>query len=271
MKKTLLSATVAIAILAITGNAFAAKPADNQAGAQKYAWHLSGDVMPSPPWGLADIIGSDTESKLIVNKPNGKVNATITGVMNGLNPNTIYTVYPSKMWSSTEKWNAEGDWKLTFVYSGRNYNHTMNISSQNMQTGVFTGSGVSMEGIPWTIQAGSKITGDTITLILKYNGSSYTVTANGTINENGEIVSGSWSSSTGQAGSWGSTEGNAVKEDVGNGYPGLLSGQSTFTFTTDEFGSGSWHLNLKDSPISGFSIWINGAGRTVLISDNVSL
>ena len=92
-----------------------------------------------------------------------------------------------------------------------------------------------------------------------------------TINENGEIVSGSWSSSTNQSGDWYSTGGKATKEKVGNGYPGLLPGQETFTFVTDEFGSGSWHLNLKDSIITGFSVWINGGGRTVLISDNVSL
>jgi len=70
-----------------------AKPAPNLAGAITVPWHLSGDVMPVPPYGSMDIIGSDTASKLIVNQPNGKVMGGITGAINGLDPNTEYTVY----------------------------------------------------------------------------------------------------------------------------------------------------------------------------------
>lgn len=46
-----------------------------------------------------------------------------------------------------------------------------------------------------------------------------------------------------------------------------------FVFTTDEYGSGSWHLNLRDSNFLRpgtyrLSVWINEAGLTILISDN---
>jgi hypothetical protein len=42
---------------------------------------------------------------------------------------------------------------------------------------------------------------------------------------------------------------------------------------TDENGAGSWHLNLRNSDFPelgtyALSVWINEAGRTVLISDN---
>ena len=77
------------------------KPIGNLAGAQEVPWNLSSDVMPVPPWGLSDIDGSDTASKLIVNQPNGNTEVVITGAMNGLNPNTVYTVYPSNGWSTS--------------------------------------------------------------------------------------------------------------------------------------------------------------------------
>jgi len=261
---------VALILLAVPSVMFAAKPTTNLAGAQKVAWNLSGDVMPSPPWGLSDIPGSDTASKLIVNQPNGNTEVAITGAMNGLDPNTEYTVYLSNAWSTSEKWNITGDWELRFVLGG-NYDHDMTVTFQNMQTGVFSGTGHNSS--TWDILGTSKVVGDTIYLDLKYTGSSYTVNAVGTINAaDGAIINGTWSSNIGQSGTWSSITGAAIKKTVGNGYPGLFYTQKTFTFTTDEYGAGSWHLNLRDEdfPKSGtynLSVWINKGG-TILISDN---
>jgi hypothetical protein len=255
-----------------------AKPAGNP-GAQTYAWHLSADVMPVPPYGSADIFGSDTASKLIVNQPNGNTEVTITGVMNGLNPNTVYTVFPSNAWSTSEKWNITGEWNLTFMYSGSPYNHDMTVTFQNMYTGVFSGTGHSNTDTSiWNIQATSHVDVDTIHLDLIYTGANagYTVEAEGTINSEGHIVSGNWSSSANQSGAWSSTVGFATQQMVG-GWPGLFSGQDTFTFLTDESGSGSWHFNLKNDDFGGvtgtynLSVWINGGGATILISDNFTV
>jgi len=161
MKKLVLVA-VAFAfvfLFAAVGTAMAVKPA-GLGGAQTYAWHLSGAIMPVPPYGSRDVLGSDTASKLIVNQPNGNTEVTITGVMNGLNPNTTYTVYLSKLYS------------------------------------------------PYT------------------------------------------------------------------GWPGFFTSTvPAFTFTTGSDGSGSWHLNLTDANFAGsstytLSVWINGGGYTILISDN---
>jgi len=92
MKKLVSVAVAFVFLFVVVGTAMAAKPAGNLAGALKVPWNLSGAVMPSP-WGLHDIAGSGTASKLIVNQPNGNTEVTITGAMNSLDPNRAYTVY----------------------------------------------------------------------------------------------------------------------------------------------------------------------------------
>jgi len=161
MKKAIVFILIVALILLVTpGTVFAAKPAGNLAGAIKVPWNLSADVMPVPPYGSRDIPGSDTASKLVVNQPNGATEVTITGAMNGLNPNTTYTVYLSKGY------------------------------------------------VPMT------------------------------------------------------------------GWPGLFTSTvPAFTFVTDAYGAGSWHVNLRDANFPGsgthtLSVWINEAGYTMLISGN---
>jgi len=159
MKKAIIFVLiVALILIAVPSVMFAAKP--DGAGAEKVEWNLSGDVMPVPPYGSRDIIGSDTASKLIVNQPNGNTEVTITGAMNGLNPNTTYFVILSK-------------------------GYILNTT-----------------------------------------------------------------------------------------FPGeFTSTVPRFTITTDEYGAGSWHINLRDEIFTGpgsytLSVWINGSGKTILISDN---
>ena len=247
------------------------KPTGNTAGAEEVPWNLSGAVMPVPPWGLSDILGSDAASKLIVNQPNGNVEVAVTGVMKGLNPNSVYTVFPSKAWSTSDKWNITGYWELRFMLNSGIYDHYMTVTFQDMHTGEFSGTGHNSH--TWDILGTSEVVGDNIYLDIKYQGSTYEVYAVGTIGAVGTIIGGSWSSSIGQSGSWSSTTGGATQETVGNGYPGLLPGQQTFTFLTDEFGAGSWHFNLKNEDFPGpgtydLSVWINKPGATILISDN---
>ena len=155
-----LTVSILVSAVIIPSIAFAAKPAGNLAGAIKVPWNLSADVMPVPPYGSKDIPGSDTASKLIVNQPNGNTEVTITGAMNGLNPNTTYTVYLSKGYDLHTTW-----------------------------PGLFTGT------VP------------------------------------------------------------------------------DFTFMTDGYGVGSWHINLRDANFPGsetytLSVWINETGGTMLVSDN---
>ena len=69
---------------------------EKENGAEKYEFFLSGDVMPSPPYGLSDVEGSEEKSKLIVNQPNGKPFANVTGILKGLMPDSEYTVYIGK-------------------------------------------------------------------------------------------------------------------------------------------------------------------------------
>ena len=278
MKKIFLPLIIIVSLFVFVKVAGAVKPNPNLAAAQKVNWNLSGAVMPVPPWGLSDITGSDTASKLIVNQPNGNTEVTITGAMNGLNPNTEYTVYLSNGWSTSEKWNIEGNWSLSFIYGGA-YNHDMTVSLQNMLDGKFSGQGnyVTDPSYTWDIQSTSYVTGNTVYLDFIYTGSNagYTISAVGTIDPNGYIVDGNWSNPS-QNGTWSSTTGRAIKQTVGNGWPGLFNTQQTFTFMTDQYGAGSWHLNLKDTDFLGtgsypLSVWINGGGGTILVSDNFTV
>ena len=75
---------------------------------------------------------------------------------------------------------------------------------------------------------------------------------------------------------WHTTEGNVTLESRSTGWPGLFTSTlQLFTFTADEFGAGSWHVNLGDSNFDGpggytLSVWIN-LGKTILISDNFTV
>ncbi|MFH1401780.1 MAG: hypothetical protein ABIG40_02355 [Parcubacteria group bacterium] len=250
----------------------AAKPAN--AGAQTYSWYLSGDVMPVPPYGSRDIPGSDTASKLIVNQPNGNTVVTMTGVMKGLNSNTTYTVYLSKGYTSytptsirTETW----VWNVLGTYF-----HDVTITQQNPD-GTFSGTaGYPSDDAPWdqpnetTETITGQIVGNTFYMTTVYHGPynpGYTVTAVGTIQSDGSIIGTTpWS--------WSAPEGTVTLAAGSTGWPGLFTSTvQPFTFVTDEYGAGSWHVNLTDADLPGsessykLSVWINEAGATMLISD----
>ena len=273
MKKLWAILILALVLSLFATPAFAVKPN----GAQFIDWNLSADVMPVPPYGSRDIPGSDTASKLIVNQPNGKTEVTITGPMNGLNPNTTYTVYLSKAYEPYvyTGWNVEGSWVFCFDYGGC-WNHDINITAQS--NGTFSGTGGWPAGGPYSIT--ETITGTidvmtgAITLHSAYDGSTYYYDMNDGVIASDGTMSGNVITSSSQSGPFYSTSGTAVKTHTGNaGWPGLFTSTvPAFTFTTDEFGAGSWHLNLRDEDFNGpgtydLSVWINEAGRTILISD----
>ena len=254
---------------------------DGLGGAQTYAWNLSGAVMPVPPYGSKDILGSDTASKLIVNQPNGAVEVTITGVMNGLDPNTTYTVYLSNPYTPYvyTGWSITGDWIFRGEFGGSNYDHDYTIT----QTGdTFSGTGgYPASGPPYSITEVVTGTIDAMsgTIILfhsDYDNSSYWYEAEGTISSDGTIT-GTWgNTSQGSGHPWYSISGNAIKTHTGDDwYTGLFTNTiPPFTFVTDADGSGSWHINLRDNDFPGpgtytLSVWINNG--TILISDNFTV
>lgn len=277
MKKAIIFILIVTLILiAVPSVMFAAKP--DGAGAQKVEWNLSAAVMPVPPYGSRDIIGSDTASKLIVNQPNGNTVVTITGVMNGLNPNTTYTVFLSNGYEPyvDTGWNVENSYILRLV-TGSYYNHDVVIVLQT--DGTFTGhggypAGGSSYSFPYneTIDGIINVSTGDITINSVYE-NGYWYKAVGTIAPDG-TMSGTWTAPNVSLGSWSSISGNATKTHTGDtGWPGLFNSSTVpkFTFTTDETGSGSWHINLKDADFSGtgsfdLSVWIN-VGGTILISD----
>ena len=276
MKKLVLVAVAFVFLFAAVGTAMAAKPT-GLGGAQTYAWYLSGAVMPIPPYSYSDIPGSDTASKLIVNQPNGNTEVTITGVMNGLNPNTTYTVYLSKRYTPYvfTGWNVAGSYVVNVEYLGINYSENLVLAQSGTNiTGVFLE--LVGGGSRWIINSGSVI-GSALDFYGYYEANStMTVHFSGTIAADGSI-SGNWNDVTGlsRTGTWTTTTGTATKTHTGSaGWPGLFTSTvQPFTFTTDAYGSGSWHVNLTDANFPGpgtytLSVWINAAGGTLLISDN---
>jgi len=257
----------AIAVIAMF-----AIPLTHAAGAQKYSWHLSGAVMPVPPYGLSDIPGSATASKLIVNQPNGNVKVTITGAMGGLTPDTTYTVYLSSgytPYTQITPISVVGTWKWLVLST---YEHDMVITNENPD-GTFVGYGGYLAGCVatppciYTETITGQVTGSDITFTTTYDGTTYSFTATGTIALDGTM------SGTSDL-EWHTTAGAAILGSGSTSWPGLFTSTvQPFTFTTDGSGSGSWHINLRAADLGGAgshtlsSVWINGGGATVLISD----
>lgn len=252
-----------------TNSNAAGKPASNLAGAQNVGWKLSAAVMPVPPYGSLDIPGSDTASKLIFNQPNGKVSAMVTGVMNGLHPNTTYTVYLSNSYTPFVAANITGITGFDFEYLDGPYVHDATLS----QTGLaVTGNGGYPAGgtfsYAWSITSGS-VVGNHVHLVMDYtHGASCTMTMDGDVAAGGTISGGIWSDNCfgARSGTWASV-GMATFATGSTGWSGQLAGTTPFTFTTDSLGSGSWHYNFTGS-VPDFSVWINEAGGTMLISNN---
>ena len=248
-------------------------------GAQTYDWYLSGDVMPAPPYGSKDEPGSDTASKLIVNQPYGAVEVTITGVMNGLTPNTTYTVYLANGYTPyvDTGWNVTGDWVLNVTIGTSVYPEDTIF----LQIGDSIPGSTSLEGSLlyasslWVIDEGS-VVGSAIDFSAYYDPNpTRTVHFWGTIAADG-TMSGDWADDPPytRSGTWVSTDGVAEKTHTGDDwYTGLFTKTVLpFPFTTEVDGSGSWHVNLRDSDFYGpdtynLSVWINKPGATILISD----
>lgn len=269
----LLALSITIAALLSVIPAQAVKPTQNLASAQKVPWNLSAAVMPVPPYGSRDIVGSDTASKLIVNQPNGNTEVTITGVMNGLHPNTEYEIYLSNSYTKYTPTNILGSY--TWLVLGT-YEHDLVITQQNPD-GTFSGTGGYPAGSPpYTLpgQTTEVITGqfigNLVTFTTTYGGPynpGYSATVSGTIAAGGSMSGTSpWE--------WHTTAGHVTLASGSTGWPGFFTDTvPKFTFTTDGSGAGSWHLNLRDSDFDGprtysMSVWINEAGATILVSDN---
>jgi hypothetical protein len=149
---------LAAAVLILTTSTVFAKGDTPKRPKENVAWHLSGAVMPVPPYGSQDIIGSDTASKLTVKQPKDEKPLSIKGKMKGLAPNTTYTVYLSKAYTPYvfTGWNVTGNWIVSFEYEGQYYEHDMILT----QTGNnITGHGGNPPGgnytYSWTITTGS--------------------------------------------------------------------------------------------------------------------
>lgn len=94
----------------------------------------------------------------------------------------------------------QGDWDLTFVYKGKDYNHHMVIDYLNPATGEFSGTGYYIPG-PYTWTVAGTIDGSNVSFRINYDSSSYYVDVVGTIFNDGTTMSGTWSNPS-QSGTW---------------------------------------------------------------------
>jgi hypothetical protein len=307
MKRIVLVSVLVVAILALmTSPALAAKPNSNpvkpkqtnvnqsaalkekpnQAGAEKVPWNLSGAVMPVPPfgpYGTADIPGSDTASKLIVNRPNGNTWLTLTGIMRGLAPRTTYTVYISNGYAPYVQtgWDVTGSYTIDLTFEGAHIPEYLVLT----QTGAgITGTYLALDAAgtvsPWNIDSGT-VTGDQLTFTAHFQDDlTMTATFSATIAPDGTLVSGTWADVAPgtRSGEWASTSGNAMMTHTGDiTWPGLFSaGVQPFTFTTTPSGNATWHKNLKMAVFPGpgtykISAWVNGPAGSILISDTFTV
>jgi hypothetical protein len=284
---------ITVTLMTLAGTAFAAKSATNLAGAQKVAWHLSGAVMPVPPYGSLDIPGSDTASKLIVNQPNGNTQMTLTGVMGGLTPDTTYTVYLSNGYTPYKLtgWDITGAWDLSFVATSGaigTYSHHMDVTQAPDGTLTGTGYYIPAPSYTWVIDSGSYVSGNNVVIKLHFtNGhpTCWASTFTGTIDSNGQLT-GTWIDTgnlcgdVSSSGTLATLLGHAAVAHSGDVYwTGQFGNTVPFTFTSNANGEASWHVNLKKADLAGLitgsthpmSVWINMNGATILISDPFSI
>lgn len=280
MKKIGAFAVLIVVIAAVFATpASAVKPTLNLAAAQTVPWNLSGAVMPVPPYGSMDIPGSDVASKLIVNQPNGNTEVAMTGVMNGLAPLSTYTVYLSKGYTAYKEtgWNVTGSYTIDLTVGTTPYvEYLVLAQSGTAVTGTYVALDPAGTVSRWNIDSGA-VVGDQLTFRAHYqNSTTMFADFTATIAPDGSLVDGSWQDDgwNTRSGQWSSTVGHAVKVGSGSsGWPGLFTANvQPFTFATDESGAGSWHVNLRDADFPGpgtypLSVWINAAGRTILISE----
>lgn len=112
-------------------------------------------------------------------------------------------------WGSYESdWSIVGEWVLNFDWLGGHYVHNMSIVDD-----AFTGTGVGTFTPYQTWTVTGDITGNEVSMLIDYDDSAYWVDVIGTIDVNGEMF-GNWVSSSGQSGTWSSTEGYATRETI---------------------------------------------------------
>lgn len=256
----------------------------NDYGFEEYSFRLAGDVIDSTDYELADIPGSDFDSKLLVNQPNGESVAVVTGVMKGLTEG-VYTAYISRVYIETEEpwyvkteeqWNVIGDYEYDFVTTNETYPHTLTIATQ--ENGLLSGTGSNTAGAI-TETVNGTIVGDVVTLNVVYDDpANYNFDAVLEIDEFG-ILSGSALQGTNTIGKIDFTSGNAVTEVTSSTWTGALSSTiEPIEFLVDKNGNGSFTVVIipEDVEFLGedveFSVWItNNNGVTILISDDVPL
>lgn len=124
----------------------------------------------------------------------------------------IVSLFLSNTVFAVENWDVRGTYTVSFTCTSGcvgTYNHSMNITVEDMDSGEFSGTGYYITNPSYSWNVSGDIDGDNINFYIDYTGlnPSYYVNASGTIAANGNI-SGS-ASAPGQTFNWSTTSGLA--------------------------------------------------------------
>lgn len=109
--------------------------------------------------------------------------------MNGLNPNTVYTVFLSRGYTKTyQRWSLIGNWGLEFDLNRKKYPHVMSITEETDTA--FSGTGTNSH--TWVVTGTKSGNGISITMLIDYDGSTYEVNVIGTIDTSTGKMGGTW-------------------------------------------------------------------------------
>ena len=112
-------------------------------------------------------------------------------------------------------WNLMGTYTIDFKLNGTDsYIHTMNVTSMDLTTGDFSGTGLynANPSYTWTVTGNVSDSSVNFTIVYTGSGAGYTVNATGVIAADGTI-SGT-ATGPGQSFTWKTTSGSATRETI---------------------------------------------------------
>ncbi|MCX6654114.1 MAG: hypothetical protein NTY03_03220 [Candidatus Bathyarchaeota archaeon] len=236
----------------------------NEEGAIKVDWATTTSAVQS----------FDKACKLIVNRPNGHVITTITGIMRGLKPSTMYTACIIDGHTISTGWSMTGTWTRNVVYSGTTYTHSYTTTqSGNTYTG--TGRKPATGTIEATESVTGTITGNHLTFKSTYltGDPGYIQDAVGTIAQDGSIT-GTWTDNDSRSGTWTAPAGSAKPTGTTPSTNSLTA--PTVSFKTNPVGNANFHINLHRNDFGSdgehnISLLIKEGEHAIQISDPIFL
>lgn len=157
-------------------------------------------------------------------------------VLAALGALTVPLLIPTPV-AASSSWDLTGSYTIVFTTGATAYTHSMTVSTMDVATGAFSGTGFYVADPTFTWNITGTVTGSTLSFTLVYTGNSpgYTVTGTGTIASDGTLA-GAASDGTSNF-TWATTSGAATAVSTGTGGG---TGGSTGPTTPQQCKDGGW-------------------------------